>query len=369
VDEKRFGLSSGEIRFGLDADAVRAAARELGFERCGIARVQAYPEVERIREWVARGYAAEMAYIGRRLEERADLTRVLEGAQSVIVVAMAYDTGPPDSLAPREPGTAWVSRYAWGADYHETLLERLERLRLALLERCPEARFKGYVDTGPIPERLLAEKAGIGFVGKNTCIIDTTLGSYLFLGVLLTDLELGEDTPIADHCGTCRACLDACPTEAFPEPRVLDARRCIAYWTVEKRGELSAFESEHTGPHVVGCDLCQEVCPWNRRRGRPRTAEPSFEPREGWYAPPVRELLELDASTLAERLRGSAIRRTKVAGLRRNALLAAAHLEQLELLDTIRRYVDDEDPGIRAAARFAVKRLESLRGADRESPT
>ncbi|HEV2103337.1 MAG TPA: tRNA epoxyqueuosine(34) reductase QueG, partial [Candidatus Acidoferrum sp.] len=256
-----------------DTAWIAERAEALGFSLCGVARLERFPEHARFDEWLRRGYGGAMGYLDD--PKRREPERVLEGARSVIVCALNYNTEHPySSEATVADGNSeargWISRYAWGRDYHEVLWERLNELAKELSERFPGAQqFRAYADTGPVAERLFAKYAGLGWLGKNTLLLNEKIGSWFFLGVIFTTLELSPslargEMPPADLCGNCRQCLDACPTGAFVEPYVMDARRCISYLTIELRGSMPEEFREAIGNHVYGCDICQEVCPYNR---------------------------------------------------------------------------------------------------------
>ncbi len=286
----------------------------------GVAAASPTRGFARLRRWLDAGMHGEMGYMARTAAARGDPRRLLPGCRSVVVAAMSYHTSPPPSTAPREPGTAWVSRYAWGRDYHKLLKKRLLRLGRWLAEEAPGAAWRACVDTAPVAEREWAARAGLGWLGKNTCLLNRELGSELFLGVLLTDVELTPDAPVPEHCGRCTACLDACPTGAFPEPGVLDARRCIGYLTVEHRGEVPGALRPAMGTMVAGCDICQEVCPWTRRA--PADLHPELAPVPRRHNPPLAELEALDEEGYRRWREGSAVKRIPYRQFRRNVQIA-----------------------------------------------
>jgi len=295
--------------------SVKARALELGFDRVAIGPAAPPEHGPAFRRWVAAGYAATMDYLGRREGERLDPARVLPGARSVVCVALNYYQGEPAS----DPSWSRVARYAWGRDYNSVMTPRLRDLAAHLAE-AGGAASKGYVDTGPVLERDLAARAGLGWIGKNTMLLHPELGSWFFIGALLTTAALDFDDPLVDRCGSCRACLDACPTQAFVAPYVLDARRCISYLTIEHRGAIDPALEGELGPWQFGCDICQSVCPWNRKA--PPTREPSFLPSTPY--PGAEGILRMSDEELRIRFRGSALSRAKPAGLRRNATIARA---------------------------------------------
>jgi epoxyqueuosine reductase len=296
------------------AESVKTLAAEIGFDRVAIGPADPPQHGAALTRWIAAGHAGTMRYMERRLGERLDPRRVLPGAASVVSVAMNYRQGdPPDgSWAP-------VARYAWGRDYHDVLTPRLERLAAHLAQACG-ARSKAYVDTGPVLERDLAARAGLGWIGKNTMLLHPELGSWFFIGVLLTTAALAPDERLPDRCGSCRACLDACPTGAFAAPYVLDARRCISYLTIEHRGEIDPALRDLVAPWQFGCDACQSACPWNRRA--PASGEPAFAPAAPY--PGAAAIAAMTDDELRRRFAGTALLRARPEGLRRNAALALA---------------------------------------------
>ena len=301
----------------LTSRAVKAKAHELGFDLCGVAPAVDLPELAFLQEWLARGYAGAMGYLERSAARRTDVRRVLPSAQTVIVTGTNYNTDRPYSTERADPASAHVARYAWGDDYHDVILARLQVLT-DWMRTSSDAPFEArvYVDTGPVQERVYARHAGIGWIGKNTCIINPGLGSWLFLGEIICTLPLEVDEPGLDQCGDCSLCIEACPTAALVAPGVLDSTRCISYLTIESRDAVPEALQEGVGTHVYGCDVCQEVCPWNA--AAPCSDDPAWQPRPVWDRADVATLSAMSDEALKDALRGSAMRRARVSGLRRN---------------------------------------------------
>jgi epoxyqueuosine reductase len=315
-------------------------------------------------EWIAAGRAGEMKYMEARDDrgelKRASLARVAPWARSVIVCAINYNTDHPYSTEVDDPERGWISRYAWSQeDYHDAVLRRLKEVEASLHNASPEIQTRSYVDTGPIVERVFAKYAGVGWIGKNTCIINQQKGSWLFLGVILTSMELQPDMPAPDRCGSCTRCIEACPTDALLNAYELDSNRCIAYLTIEKRGSIPEELRVGIGQQVFGCDICQDVCPWNRKA--PHSATPEFAAREGLVNPALEWLAEMSAEEFRERFRGSPIRRAKYAGLRRNVAIAIGNSGRVGFVPVLEQLTSDSEAAVRESATWAKERLESGR--------
>ena len=337
------------------AARARTLALEAGFDLAGIARADAPPDLSFFAEWVARGHAGEMAYLSGQVAKRSDLRLAFPWARSVLCVGLQYDTPHPYSTdAPA--GRGWISRYAWGDDYHDVMKAMLERVVARLREEVPSVEARAYVDTGPIAEKAWAAAAGLGAWGKNACLLHPEHGSWFFLGEVVTDLDLPADAHRADMCGTCTACLEACPTQALVAPYVLDARRCISYLTIELKGPVPEGLREGMGRHVFGCDICQDVCPWNRRR-RHRGGE-AFSPRPGAAAPDLALLAGLDAGAFRERFRRSPLKRAKRRGLLRSVAVALGNAGDATHRPLLERLEADEDLVVREHAAWGRRRLD-----------
>ena len=302
--------------------ALKNRATELGFDLVGVAEAGASQTVAHLRSWLAEGRHGAMEWMAKTESVRKHPRNVLPGCRSVIAVAMSYRTDHPPSsdLIDRPEGRVWVSRYAWGRDYHSVMKKKLVRLGRWLEQQHPEARWRACVDTVPVLEREWAARAGLGWIGKNTSLLNRKLGSELFLGVLLTDVELVADKAVTDHCGRCTACLDACPTHAILAPRLLDARRCIAYLTVEHRGPVNPAFHSSMGSMVAGCDICQEVCPWTLKA--PAGLHPEFEPTDARYRPRLADLESMDEEAFRRWRAGSPLGRIPYPQFRRSLAIA-----------------------------------------------
>jgi epoxyqueuosine reductase len=324
----------------LTSQLVKERAALLGFDLCGIAPAGDVPELARLPQWLERGFGGRMTYLNRTARVRADVRRWLPSARSVVVVANLYNTRQPHDVELADPARARIARYAWGDDYHDVMGRRLDGLaRWMRGEAGPAFDARWCVDDGPVQEKVYAWMAGIGWIGKNACVINPEVGSWILLGALVTSVELEADAPALDQCGACRLCIEACPAGAFAEPYVLDARRCVSYLTIEIRGAIPDAQRPPVGAHIFGCDICQDVCPYNALA--PVSADACWQPRAPFQAAGLASLWAMDDAALERAIAGTALRRAGVRGLRRNLAVAIgnAGLPLASLLDP------PEEPG------------------------
>jgi epoxyqueuosine reductase len=337
--------------------SIKDKGLEIGFDLVGISPVGSFPENQFYKEWLARGFAGEMKYMEKEPEKREDIKRLFPEAKSVISCGLNYNTSYPYSVKENDRQKGWISRYAWGEDYHEVMQRKL----LILLEFIKGAAPQGikariYVDTGPLLERVYGKYSGIGWFGKNTCLINQKIGSWIFVGEIITNIELDYDSPSPDRCGTCTRCIDACPTGAIIEPYVIDSRLCISYLNIELRGKIPVELRDKMGNNIFGCDICQDVCPWNRRAKI--TDETSFQPREGLYNPDLSSLSQLTDESFRLQFKRSPMKRAKRKGFIRNILVAMGNSGLKGFIPYLKESLKDKDPAVRAHAAWALWKLE-----------
>jgi len=366
------------------SDLVSEFAKDAGFPAAGIAAVpepgsaEDFAELRFVESWIEDGRAGEMEYLKRRDESgrllRSSLRIALPWARSVIVCAANYHSSAPKSIDPASPDRGWIARYAWSgepasdgsvrpSDYHKVLLKRLKAMEAKLREELGAFASRCYVDTGPVVERIYAKYAGIGWTGKNTCILNEKLGSWLFLGVIATSLEVAANLAevAADRCGSCRRCIEACPTGALTAPYQMDAGLCISYLTIEKRGEIPVGLRAKMGRQIFGCDICQDVCPWNRKA--PVSGDAQLQTREELVNPALEWLADLDEAGFARTFFGSPVKRAKFSGLRRNVAIAMGNSGLGEFLPKLREWLSCDDPAVAEAAAWAIAQIEVAQSA------
>jgi epoxyqueuosine reductase len=337
--------------------SIKKKALEIGFDLVGISPVGSFPENQFYKEWLARGFAGEMKYMEKEPQKRENIKNILPEAKSVISCGLNYNTNYPYSIKEIDKRKGWISRYAWGDDYHDVMKDKLWLL-LDFIKEIGSGEIKAriYVDTGPVLDRVYGKYSGIGWFGKNTCLINQKIGSWIFIGEIITNLELEYDSPVPDRCGTCTLCIDACPTGALLEPYVLDSRLCISYLTIELREKIPVELRDKVGNNVFGCDICQDICPWNRRAKM--TNEPSFQPREGLHNPELSSLSNLGDEDFRRIFKGNPIKRAKRKGLLRNAVVAMGNSGLKEFIPNLKESLNNKDPMVRAHAVWALWKLE-----------
>ncbi|MCA9121991.1 MAG: tRNA epoxyqueuosine(34) reductase QueG [Planctomycetaceae bacterium] len=336
-------------------ERLKNAARDLGFDLVGVCPAVTPPGFNRYREWLAAGFAGEMHYLVERESAYEHPSSILEGVRSVVMLAMNYNHQTPIAA---QPGEGRVSRYAWGeADYHDVIHGRLKQLTRLVRDWDPTASVRGVIDTAPLLEREFAQLAGLGWIGKNTLLINKSFGSWFFLAAVLTDLTLVYDAPHqTDHCGTCRACLDACPTDAFPQAYVLDATKCISYLTIELRDQIPESMRAGIGDWVFGCDVCQDVCPWNNRV--PPSKESTFRAREEQNPLSLAELFYLTDEQFRARFRKTPLWRPKRRGILRNAAIVLGNQRATVAIAALTHGLDDPEPLVQEACHWALERIK-----------
>ena len=341
----------------INSRIVRDLAAECGFDLAGVTVPRTVPDFGRFRHWVERGLAGEMRYMtDHRADVRGDAAHLLPGVQSIVCVGLVYNGPEPYSTRFADPERAWISRYAWGSDYHDAVRTKLEELNRKLLE-IEQFKSRICVDTAPLLERSLGREAGLGWIGRNTCLINQQLGSWFFLGELLTTLVLESDAPPPDRCGTCTRCIDACPTAAIvPSPDgqfELDARLCISYFTIELRSAIPEAHRAAIGAHVFGCDICQDVCPWNSRAAE--TNEPNFHPRE--FAPGLERMAGITEAEFREMFRNSPVSRTKYRGFLRNVAVAMGNAKLAKFREPLMKLAASDDRLVAEHAEWSLQQL------------
>ncbi len=333
---------------------IQSRAHELGFELVGITPAEESQTIQRYRQWIANGYAGKMGYLERHLPLKEDTRTLLQEAKSVISLAMNYWTlDTPKDLA-EDPGRGQISRYAWGDDYHDVIRERL-LLLVEFIKNTAETELKSrvFVDSGPILEREYAQKAKLGWIGKNTNLINWRTGSWYFLSEVLVSIELESETqPLRGSCGTCTKCIEACPTDAIIEPNLLDSRLCISYLTIELKDSIPKELRPEMGNLIFGCDICQEVCPWNSKATP--TTEPAFQPRDGNLAPELLTLIDMTQTEFSKKFKGSPIKRAKRRGFLRNVIVAIGNWRSRAAVPALKKVLIDDEPLIRGHAAWAL---------------
>ncbi len=337
---------------------IKSLFRKLGCDLVGVAPVENFPELTLFEKWLNRGFAGEMTYLHRHLEKSLEPRKILPSVRTVLVCGKNYNTRyPRSSSVKNKKSRGWISRYAWGEDYHEVLKEILLKGAKELQKEYSDLKFKAYVDTGPTRDKVWAKYAGLGWFGKNSCLINQKMGSYFFIGEIFWNLPLLSDQPVASRCGTCTRCIESCPTQAIVADGVVDSRKCISYLTIELKSSIPVDMREKIGNHIFGCDICQDVCPWNRKA--PASNLPSYQPRPQFYNPDLRDIYQTVRENFSRAFRKSTMKRTKKKGLLRNIAVAMGNSENASFISVLEELRGFNEPVVQEHAKWALQKLNN----------